>query len=193
MKRIYDKQRLERYFKEHNLSELIDEELENHVEIQFFQKEELILKAGEKLNYYYLLVEGKIKVSYLFENGKSMLMKVYSAFNVIGDIEIMKNQPVRCDVEAITDTYLLTIPADLIRKSYMNNVRFLQHLVLSLSTKLEATINNTSYNFIYPLKNRLASYLMEYLREEDLLNEKSEKTAQYRLYLLLPLKKSPSF
>ncbi|WP_154698143.1 helix-turn-helix domain-containing protein, partial [Clostridium botulinum] len=57
----------------------------------------------------------------------------------------------------------------------------LHHLVDSLSEKLYGTINNSSYNFVYPLINRLASYLVEQHIDENyiILNSSYLEIAQF--------------
>lgn len=167
MKKILDSDLKDFYIKRHKLETILDDEILPHVKLFFYEKEEHILEAGTKLEYYYLLVDGKIKIFYLFENGKSMLLKFYRDFITIGDIELFKNIPVVCNIDAVEDAYLLAIPSDLLRNNYLNNIKFLKHLVESLSDKLYATINNSSYNFVYPLVNRLASYLMEYITDKN--------------------------
>ncbi|WP_160680139.1 cyclic nucleotide-binding domain-containing protein [Clostridium sp. C8-1-8] len=167
MKRILDATKLNRYLDKYNIENLFDKKIIEFAELQTYEKGEVIMKADTKLEYYYILVEGQIKISYLFENGKSMLLKFYRDFITIGDIELLKDKPIRCNVEAMDEIYLIAIPVDIIRKRYMDNVNFLHHLIDSLSEKLDATINNTSYNYIYPLTNRLASYLLEHITNEN--------------------------
>ncbi len=181
MKRIQNEELLNHYLIKHDIAKLFDKAILGHVQLHFYQKEELILRAESELEYYYLLVDGKIKVSYLFENGKAMFLKFYSGFISIGDLELFKNKPVRCNVEAIEAAYLIAVPAPLLRKQYLDNVNFLHHLIDSLSDKLEATINNSSYNFIYPLVNRLASYLEEHVTDGDRvrLNASFQEIAQF--------------
>lgn len=181
MKRIADDNQLNKYIQKYNLESILDEELLKYIRLFSYEKEEHILEAGSKLEYYYFLVEGKIKVYYLFENGKSMLLKFYKDFITIGDLELFKDIPVLCNIDAIEKCHLLAIPSDLLRKSYFTNVKFLSHLVASLSDKLYATINNSSYNFVYPLINRLASYFMGYLTDKDyiVLNSSYLDMAQF--------------
>ena len=62
---------------------------------------------------------------------------------------------------------MVAIPSAVIKEKFFNNTRLLHHLVDSLSDKLYGTINNSSYNFIYPLINRLASYLLENLKDKN--------------------------
>lgn len=181
MERISNNELLKYYFVKYDIENIFDDNIINYAQLHFYHKDEVILKAEAELEYYYLLVKGKVKISYLFENGKSMLLKFYKEFNIIGDIELLKDKPIRCNVEAAEDTYLIAIPSTILRKKYMNNVNFLHHLVDSLSEKLEATINNTSYNFIYPLINRLASYLVEHITDKNsiVLSSSFKEIAQF--------------
>lgn len=182
MKKILNKQLLNSYLVKYNIENLFDEDIVNYAQLHFYEKDEAILEVGEQLEYYYLLVDGKIKISYLFENGKSMILKFYKDFNTIGDLEFLKNNPIRCNVEAVEDTYLIAISSTILRKNYIDNINFLHHLINSLSEKLDATINNSSYNFVYPLINRLASYLSEHIEENKnyvTLNSSFKEIAEF--------------
>jgi CRP-like cAMP-binding protein len=181
MKKISNSDLLSHYFVKYDIEKLFDKDIIKYAQLHFYQKEEFILHAESELEYYYLLVNGKIKISYLFENGKSMLLKFYKDFNTIGDMELLRNIPIRCNVEAIQDTYLIAIPSAILREKYADNLNFLHYLVNSLSEKMEATINNNSYNFVYPLINRLASYLVEHITDKNyiLLNSSYKEIAQF--------------
>lgn len=170
MKKISNCELLNEYINKYNIENIFDKDILKYAQLHFYEKDEYILEAQSNLQYYYLLVQGKVKVSYPFENGKSMLLKFYSDFISIGDLELLKNIPVLCDVDAVIDTYLIAVPSDILRKKYFDNPKFLHHLVDSLSDKLYATINNTSYNFVYPLTNRLASYLAEYITDKNYIH-----------------------
>ncbi|QUH19244.1 Crp/Fnr family transcriptional regulator [Alkaliphilus sp. B6464] len=167
MKRISNNNLLNHYIVKHNIESIFDKDILKHAQLHFYQKNEYILEAESSLEYYYLLVDGKIKISYLFENGKSMLLKFYTEFNSVGDLELLRNIPILCNIDAIEDTYLIAIPSDILRKEYLDNLKFLHHLIDSLSEKLYATINNSSYNFVYPLINRLSSYLVEHITDKN--------------------------
>ncbi|WP_378956984.1 Crp/Fnr family transcriptional regulator [Pelosinus sp. sgz500959] len=181
MKKILDSNLLNHYIKKHNIEQIFDDEILKYAQLHFYQKEEYILESEETLEYYYLLVDGKIKIFYPFENGKSMLLKFYKDFNTIGDLELLKNIPILCNIDAVEDSYLIAIPSDILREKYFNNIKLLHHLVDSLSEKLYGTINNSSYNFVYPLINRLASYLVAHLTEKNyvILNSSYLEIAQF--------------
>jgi CRP/FNR family putative post-exponential-phase nitrogen-starvation transcriptional regulator len=181
MKKISDNNLLNHYIVKHNIENILDKDILSNAQLHFYEKEEYILEAESNLEYYYLLVDGKIKISYLFENGKSMLLKFYRDFNTIGDLELLKNIPILCNIDAVEDSYLIALPSDILRKKYLNNIKFLHHLIDSLSEKLYATINNSSYNFVYPLINRLSSYLVEHMTDKNyiVLNSSFLEIAQF--------------
>ena len=167
MKKILNDSLLNHYITKHNVEDILGRDILIYAQLHFYEKDEYILESESNLEYYYLIVDGKIKISYPFENGKSMLLKFYKEFNTIGDIEFLKDIPILCDIDAIEDTYLIAIPTDILRKRYLDNLKFLHHLIDSLSEKLYATINNSSYNFVYPLINRLSSYLVEHITDKN--------------------------
>nr|WP_312292088.1 helix-turn-helix domain-containing protein [Clostridium chromiireducens] len=181
MKKIINNDLLMHYFIKHDIEKILDKDIINYSKLHFYKKNEFILEAESELEYYFLLVDGKIKISYLFENGKSMLLKFYSDFISIGDLELLRNKPIQCNVEAIEDSYLIAIPSEILRKKYIDNVDFLHYLVNSLSEKLEATINNSSYNYVYPLINRLASYLVEHITDKKhiMIDSSFKEIAQF--------------
>lgn len=181
MKKFLNKDLLSYYFNKYNIEKIFDKDIISYAELHFFEREEFILEAESELEYYYLLVDGKIRISFLFENGKSMLLKFYKEFITIGDLELLKNKTIRCNVEAIEDTYLIAVPSTILRKNYIDNPKFLRHLVESLGEKLDATINDSSYNFVYPLINRLSSYLVEQITDKNYvqLNSSFKEIAQF--------------
>ena len=182
MKRVFDSKLLMSYIKKHNIESIFDDEILKYAQLHFYESQEYILESGEALEYYYLLVDGKIKIYYSVENGKSMTLKFYKDFNTIGDLEVLKGIPILCHIDAVEDTFLIAIPSTIVREKYFDNVKFLYRLVDSLSEKLYATINNSSYNFVYPLINRVASYLVENLTTDKnyiILNSSYLDIAQF--------------
>ncbi len=161
MKVINNKEKFNKYIKNHTIIEHIGENILKNATLRYFEKDEKIMEAGNKLDYYYLIVEGNVRISYCFENGKSILLKMYHPFNSIGDIELFENKSICSDVIAGENCYLIAISAQEIRTDHWNNTKFLHHMINTLGKKLSATMNNSSYNLTYPLVNRVASFLVE--------------------------------
>jgi CRP/FNR family transcriptional regulator, putaive post-exponential-phase nitrogen-starvation regulator len=167
MKKIKDRRLLDYYLEKHNISDIFEGEVISSAELHNYEKGEQILKADSELIYYYFFVRGKIKVFSMLENGKSLLLRFYTDFDTLGDVEIFRNGIIRSNVEAVEDTLLIAIPVKILREKCYDNARFLHHMLYSLSIKLESISYNSSYNLLYPLINRLSSYLAEHITDKD--------------------------
>lgn len=181
MRKVSDRVLFNHYIEKHKIHNIFDAEILGRAQLRKYSKSELIMEGGSGLEYLCLLVGGKVKVYYLFENGKTMFLKIYQGFQMLGDVEFLKDIPVQCHVEALKDCHVIAIPADHLRTAYHDNANFMRYLSETLSDKLYVTINNSSYNYIYPLTNRLASYLLESLADKDHveINTSYEEIAQF--------------
>lgn len=167
MKMINDSSSKAEYIQQHNIESIFGKELTSFMQLYHFDKGEYVLHAGDDLQLLYLLVKGKIKVTYDFENGKSILLKFYRDFSALGDLELIQDRKITCHVEAVEDSEFIAIPVAPMRKKIQSDPVLLMYLAKSLSEKLNATINNSSYNYLYPLINRVASYLQEYVQGDQ--------------------------
>lgn len=167
MKKISNKKLLNYYIEKNNIDTIFNDEILSYMELHYYEKGEQILRPKNELIYYYFFVQGKIKIFSLLENGKSVLLRFYTEFDTLGDVELFKNVSIRCNVEAVKNTYVIGIPANILREKCYDNPKFLRLIIHSLSTKLESTSNNSTYNLLYPLINRLSSYLLEHITDTD--------------------------
>lgn len=136
--------------------------MRNHMTLYMFNKNDYICREEENLDNMFFLVEGKAKVSKHLENGKSLLISFYNPFTIIGDVEFIRNNPTDCSVQAIKDTYCIGINFDIVRTQLIKDCKFLINICDYLSEKLTSGSNNSSINLLYPLENRLASYIVAF-------------------------------
>lgn len=160
MKKIVKKERLQQYITMYNINELFSEDYTNSMELLFFEKHSYLCKEGEKMEYVLFVVQGKQKVYITLENGKSLLLCFYNPFKIIGDLELVTNQGTSNNVQAVEDTYCIGIPFAIAIKKLLKDIRFLQIVSNSLGRKLTRCSKNSSINLLYPLENRLASYIV---------------------------------
>lgn len=175
MEKISDKKLMDSFIIKHNTNKILDDYTLSHLQLHHFKKNESVLKAGSQLEYYYMLVKGRIKVSHLFENGKSVILKFYKDFITIGDIELFNNLPIGSDVDTEEDSYFLAIPVDIVKIHCYENPNFLHHIISSLSNKLSETLNNSSYNLTYPLINRFSSFIFKRFTSNPIILNQSFK------------------
>ncbi|WP_261856902.1 cyclic nucleotide-binding domain-containing protein [Clostridium folliculivorans] len=166
--KINNRSTIEAFKDLHNIDSYFSSDMTTHMEIHIFEKGELVYRSNEEIEYFYFLVKGKCKVYTLLQNGKSLLLRFYNPLMVMGDLEFISESTANCNVEAVHSCTFIGISLDVIRKYAKDDAIFLRHICKSLSEKLATSAVSNSINLLYPLENRLASYMLAISSEEDL-------------------------
>ncbi|SKC85214.1 cyclic nucleotide-binding domain-containing protein [Maledivibacter halophilus] len=167
MKSSYNKEILYSYFKKYNIDNIFKENIVDTMRLHTFNRGEHVCKAHEKMDYFYLLVEGKVKIYTLLKNGKSLLLRFYTPLQVMGDIEFVNGDLTACDVEAVENVTCIAIPMKLLKNTAANDVKFLQFICKTLGSKLYNASYWNAINLLYPLENRLASYFLAIMNNDE--------------------------
>lgn len=152
---------IENYYNELKMSNFFSEDVKKHIKIFKFERNEYLCTEGEDMSYFTFLIEGKAKVFKTLPNGKNLLLSFYKPLQVIGDIEAVKNHEASSTIQALSDCYCLGISMEKVRNELTKDSKFLKFICESLAEKLSAISTNSSVNLLYPLENRLASYINE--------------------------------
>lgn len=160
MRKVISIEKLDFYISKYNINEIFSSNMTQYMELFLFDKGEYICKADERLEYLFFFVEGRAKVYSTLSNGKSLLLCFYKSFKVLGDVEFLYYETANSNVQIIEDTYCIGISFDNIRKFAIDDARFLRYICDSLGEKLIRLSKYSSINLLYPLENRLASYIL---------------------------------
>lgn len=167
MIKVENASKLQEYIEKFKLDSLFIDNMREYMELYVFDKYDYICREEEYLESMFFLVEGKAKVSKHMENGKSLLISFYNPLTIIGDVEFIRNNKTDCSVQAIKDTYCIGINFEVVRSVLIKDCRFLVKICDYLSEKLTNGSNNSSINQLYPLENRLASYIIAFANIDD--------------------------
>ena len=167
MVEIQNNREIEKYIKKYEIEKLFTDNMKKQMNLYLFNKNEYICREEEHLENMYFLVHGKAKVSKHLENGKSLLISFYRPLTIIGDVEFIDDNVTDCSVQAIEDTYCIGINFDIVRSKLIKDCKFLLNICRYLSDKLTDGSNNSSINLLYPLENRLASYIVAFVNTND--------------------------
>lgn len=154
------------------MQDIFDFDVMNELKLMKVNKSGYICYQEEEMRHLLFLVEGRAKVERSLANGKTMLLSFYEGFGVIGDIELVHDGLVNCTVQALTTCYVLALPVEKARLYLQKDVKLLNYLCKALANKLESISNNSSVNLLYPLENRLASYINMVADEPEKVGEK---------------------
>jgi len=183
MQRITDKKELEYYIEKFDIDSMFEKDMKKHMELHLFSKGEQIYNAGAKADYIYFIVKGKFKVLTAQKNGKSILLRFYQPFQMLGDIELLGYVDPLCNLEALNEVICLGISVEVIRTQCMEDTKFLRFVAKSLAQKLIESSTSSSINISYPLENRLASYLLAISPEENIVGIATNKLTEMAGFL----------
>lgn len=160
MKRIVNETLKKHYIDKYNLNNIFSKDMTKYMEVMFFEKGEFLCREKEPIEYLSFFVKGKAKVFRTLSNGKSLLIYFYHAFTVFGDLELINGNDADANIRAIEDSYCISLPLSIVRNMLINDVKYLRFACESVGKKLVSTSKNCSINLLYPLENRLASYIL---------------------------------
>ncbi|SHJ99916.1 Crp/Fnr family transcriptional regulator [Tepidibacter formicigenes] len=166
MIKIKNEKELNYYIEKYKLNNIFEKDIKKYMELHFFKKGEHIYRCDENINYFYFLVKGRAKVYTISKNGKALLLRFYKPCEIIGDIEIIqeiekeRNKFYSCNVESLDNTIWIGISFDNMKKHVKDDIKFLKYISKSLAYKLCQLGNSSVLNLLYPLENRLASYIL---------------------------------
>jgi len=160
MQTIFDQQAVRELTEKNGLGRIFRDEVIQEMELRCYADGEAICLVGDVLEGLFILVEGKLKIHTLLPNGKSMLVRFAKPTSIIGDVELLRQYPVKNQVESVGDSLLLVAGKRLMFKELEDNATLLRFLVGELSHKLYTLGQTSALNLLYPVENRFASYLL---------------------------------
>ena len=168
---IIDDAKIVYYVEKYSLNDMFTDNMQRYMKLWKFNKGEHICRSDENITKLYFLVSGKAKVYTLLSNGKQLLLSFNNPLELIGDLECIKLNKFHCNIQAIQETYCISIDLNVIRERLMDDGKFLRYVISSLGRKLAHDTNHNSINLLYPLENRLASYILA-----TSINDEGEET-----------------
>lgn len=160
MKEINDIRLLNEYLQTHKINSLFNSETLPHLLLFNVEQGELICRQGEGSEYLYILVKGKVKIYTNSPDGKTLILSFKTPIELIGDIEYVQNIAIINTVEAISPVHLIGIHHQWLKKYNQDYVPFLHFLLHIITQKFHLKSNSMSFNLMYPVEVRLASYLL---------------------------------
>lgn len=170
MELINDKDLFRKLIEEHPIDQVLTNYQDYPLELIYYKKGEHIYKYGEPLTHISFFISGRAKVYSLLSNGKYYLHTFYNHFEIVGDAEFVNNLSIKTNVQAISDVYCLVLPLNKCHDMLYNDCKFLRAACSHLANKLDLTGQFNSHNLLYPLEERLASYIIN-ISDNDIFSE----------------------
>lgn len=161
MKIIQSTLDVEKFIVSHQLEKLFDKKMIHHLELHCFDTKERVLEEGDFVTYLYLVIEGEARVMPSSTEGKSGFLEYILPMDIIGDMEYFTKSTYVHSVDALTPCKYLAIPVKMIEQQFGNNPRFYRFICENMASKMKRTSARYSRALLYPLKSRLANFLLD--------------------------------
>ncbi|GLX70459.1 Crp/Fnr family transcriptional regulator [Paenibacillus glycanilyticus] len=168
MKEQLDPEQIQHYLSQYALNDVFPSSLRQHLALFRFDPEEKLCKQGEVPEYIFFLVQGKVKVYTASAEGKTLLVNFTSPLGVLGEIECLNELENLNTVSAVTPVEAVGFHKRWLR-IYREEVPFLQFMLHLVTQKFYNKSVSLSFNLLYPVEVRLASYLLSVTTQADSL------------------------
>lgn len=166
MKEVIDSALMEQYLKQFELEHVFPENLRHHLALYQFEPGEALCLQGERPEFLFFLMKGKLKVYTASTEGKTLLINFTTPLEVIGEIECLRNRENLNTVTAVTSVQVIGIPKRKLHQ-YEGETSFLQLLLQIVTGKFYRKSISLGSNLLYPVEVRLASYLLSVCPEDE--------------------------
>ncbi|MCM3628516.1 cyclic nucleotide-binding domain-containing protein [Paenibacillus glycanilyticus] len=159
MKEIGDAEQIHRYLNQYALDDVFPSSLRQHLALYRFEPEEALCTQGEVPGFIFFLMRGKVKVFTTSADGNTLLVNFTSPLGVIGEIECLSEMENLNTVSAVTPVEAVGFHKRWLQL-YREEVPFLQFMLHLVTEKFYNKSVSLSFNLLYPVEVRLASYLL---------------------------------
>ena len=178
MKQICSQAQFNDFLDQHSFDSLFGFDIRPHLSLVCFEPEDVILDEGMKLEQLYFLASGRAKLFMTHKNGAVTLINFLESPCFIGEMELVNDRSACHGVTALSTCFCFSINMKDCREALLNDAVFLRNLCGFLSRKALNDVQNYSRNQAYPLKSRLASFILM-TSNHGLYRERHTETAAF--------------
>jgi len=167
MREIRDSNLLEHYLIQHDLKEVFHEPLRPLLSLYGFEPGEALCSQGAKADMLYVLVKGKIKIYTTSPEGRTLVISFKNPPEVVGDIEYIRDLNIINTVEAVSPVTVIGINGKMLKRYGDDHAPLLRFMLDIITKKFYVKSDFLSFNLMYPVEVRLASYLLSVCYDES--------------------------
>ncbi|EOH75299.1 MULTISPECIES: cyclic nucleotide-binding domain-containing protein [Enterococcus] len=159
MKKIQDAEQLSAYVEMHHLQDYMDSDILAMASLQYFEKEEHLIRTGTTSDFLYFLVDGTVMVYSYSSDTQNICIDHAKPATPLGEASSLWGLLPKSSVKAVSNCICVSIPLNQYREQLQQDVRFLQNICQLLSYRLNSGINLAN-SLTEPVETRLAKFIL---------------------------------
>lgn len=160
MEKICEKDRISEYLNDRSYRNWFPDLSDNYVYLIKTKPSEKLIGQGDEADTLYYLVKGRCRISSIDQEGKTFILNIINAPNLVGEIELI-TEDVSFSVETIDSCILIALPYAHYRDLLLKDSTFLLRLCELLTEKEREHALKLAQVSSFPLENRLAAFILE--------------------------------
>lgn len=135
------------------------QEHKGNIVLESFEKDEKLLTQNEVSDKIMLIKSGITKCSFTEENKEEYIVEFLGKGEILGEIEMMKNVPCICSIEAITEVTVFTITIPYFQSLIKSDLNLNNLLLDVFAERIVNTSNRSSYQQLHATEHTLSQLL----------------------------------
>jgi len=131
-----------------------------------YPKDGVVFFENEEGASFFMIVEGRIKVTILGDDGREIILSVLSTGDFFGEMALLDNEPRSATAIAVEDAELLVLNRSDFQSVVSENPRVMQALIKTLTTRLRKANHQISTLALLDVYGRVARVILEMARED---------------------------
>ncbi|MGD1318180.1 Crp/Fnr family transcriptional regulator [Chryseobacterium sp. 2R14A] len=127
--------------------------------LESFEKDEKLLTQNEVSDKIMLIKSGITKCFFTEENKEEYIVEFLGKGEILGEIEMMKNVPCICSIEAITEVSVFTVTIPYFQSLIKNDLNLNNLLLDVFAERIVNTSNRSSYQQLHATEHTLSQLL----------------------------------
>ncbi|MBB6369781.1 Crp/Fnr family transcriptional regulator [Chryseobacterium shigense] len=154
----------------------VKQERKEDILVRSFSKGERIFSQNEKPSKIMLIKEGITKCFFVEENEKEYIVEFLGKGEITGEIELIRNIPCLCSIEAVTDVIVYAISIAYFRNLIKSDLALNNLLLDVFAERIVNTSKRASYQQLYAAEHTL-SQLLELQAQQEIEISKEDMAA----------------
>lgn len=147
------------FFNTLNSSEL--KEIEPYISEISYRKKEVVFSEGDPSDWFYLVIDGKVKITKLSQEGKEIILEVISGHDLFGGLAVLRGFPYPANAVAMEDTRLLRISRSNILRILDRFPNLMYSLALQVGERMKESHETLKNIALERVESRIASLLLK--------------------------------
>lgn len=137
------------------------QEVKSYVSSETYQKKENIFSEGDPSEWFYLVDEGKVKITKISQDGKEIILEIIHPPDVFGGLAVLRGFPYPANAVAMEDSLIVRISKVNLMKVLDRFPELMYNLIYSLGDRMKESHETAKNIALEKVSSRIAALLLK--------------------------------